>query len=48
MHEKVKETKNRWKICSVASYVESKDGIIDILKEKMLERWNFLGTTERV
>ena len=39
MHEKLKETKNRRRICSAASCVEAKDGTIVIEKEEMLERW---------
>ena len=39
MHDKVKETTNRRRICSAASCVESKDGTIAIEKEKVLERW---------
>ena len=37
MHEKVKETTNRRRICSAASCVEAKDGTIIMDKEKMFE-----------
>ena len=38
MHEKLKETTNKRRICSAVSFVESKDGTIIMEKEKSLER----------
>ena len=53
MHEKVKETTNRRRICSVASCVEAKAGTIVMEKEKCQKDGkniskSCLRTTERV
>ena len=39
MHNKIKETTRKYKMCSSANFIEAKDGTIIMKRDELLERW---------